>query len=234
MTAPHPVQLIAVVGGSGAGKGWFVARLCQLLGENACHLQLDDFYRDLSHLPLHVRARQNFDVPDAIDWPWAQRVLRACRTGEPTTIPGYNFATHCRTTGRTNWAPRPIVLVDGLWLLHPPEMRPLFALKIFLDTPADLRRRRRLARDVAERGYSREAIELQLRTAVAPMHDRYVEPQKNWADLVLTQPFQEMQLLELCDRLCPLLTHAGVLACWEHETFRAGLLGLLANHEYCN
>jgi uridine kinase len=234
MSAPNPVQVVAVVGGSGAGKGWFVNRLCRLLGGQACHLQLDDFYRDLSHLPLHVRAQQNFDVPEAIDWSWAQRVLRACRAGEPTSIPGYNFATHCRTAERPNWRPRPVVLVDGLWLLHPPEMRPLFALKIFLDTPPELRRRRRLARDVAERGYTREGVEHQLRTDVAPMHDRDVEPQKRCADLVLNQPFQETQLLELCDRLWPLLTDAGAIARWEHETFRAELIGLLANHEYCN
>ena len=225
---------MAVVGGSGAGKGWFVDRLCRVLAGNACHLQLDDFYRDLSHLPLSVRAQQNFDVPDAIDWAGAERVLRACRNGEPTAIPTYDFATHCRTDENIPWDPRPLVLVDGLWLLHPPEIRSLFALKIFLDAPADLRRRRRLARDVAERGYTREAIEHQLRTAVVPMHDRYVEPQKQWADIILTQPFQEKQILNLCDRLWPLLADTGVIPCWEHETFRAGLLDLLANHEYCN
>jgi uridine kinase len=233
MTAAHRVQLIAVVGGSGAGKGWFVERLCRVLGDKACHLELDDFYRDLSHLPLSVRAAQNFDVPDAIDWEWAQRVLCACREGEAVTIPGYNFATHCRTAGRTNWAPRPVVLVDGLWLLHRPEIRSLFALKIFLDTPASLRRKRRLVRDVVERGYSREAIEHQLRTAVLPMHERYVEPQKQWADLVLNQPFEEPQLTDLCDRLWTLLTNSAVIR-WEHETFRAELLSHLANHEYCN
>jgi uridine kinase len=234
MTDYHRVQLIAVVGGSGAGKGWFVERLCQVLGNHACHLELDDFYRDLSHLPLRERAAQNFDVPEAIDWDWALQVLRACRAGESATIPGYNFATHCRTAGRINWAPRPVILVDGLWLLHRPEIRTLFALKIFLDTPAPLRRERRLARDVAERGYDREAIEHQLRTAVVPMHDRYVEPQKSWADLVLHQPFEESQLVELCDRLWTLLTNAAVIARWEHETFRAELLSHLANHEYCN
>ena len=234
MTVSHPVLLIAVVGGSGAGKGWFVERLCHVLGDHACHLELDDFYRDLSHLPLRERAAHNFDVPDAIDWEWALQVLRACRAGERTSVPGYNFATHCRTTGRASWTPRSVVLVDGLWLLHRPEIRALFALKIFLDTPAPLRRERRLARDVAERGYSREAIEHQLRTAVLPMHDRYVEPQKAWADLVLHQPFEESQLVELCDRLWTLLTNAAVIARWEHETFRAKLLTHLANHEYCN
>ena len=230
----NPVQLIAVVGGSGAGKGWFVDKLCRLLGEKACHLQLDDFYRDLSHLPFERRAEQNFDVPDAIDWQGAERVLRACLAGQPTNLPSYNFATYCRATERTDWTPRPMVLVDGLWLLRPPEIRSLFTLKIFLDTPADLRRTRRLARDVAERGYTRERIEHQMTTMVTPMHDRYVEPQKEWADVNLAQPFRERELLHLSDRLWAVLARGAVVPCWERETFRAELLELLANHEYCH
>jgi uridine kinase len=233
MSRPHSVHLIAVVGGSGAGKGWFVERICRLLGEMACHLQLDDFYRDLSHLPLAQRAQQNFDVPDAIDWTQAERVLRDCRSGEPTVIPTYDFATHCRASP-ARWEPRRFVLVDGLWLLHRAEIRALFALSIYLDTPPELRHSRRLARDVAERGYTREAVERQLRTAVAPMHERYIEPQKAWADIVLAQPFSEGQLLDLSNRLWSLLTSAGANACWEHAAFRAELLGLLAHHEYCN
>ena len=234
MIAPHPVQLVAVVGGSGAGKTWFVERVCRVFAPNACQVQLDDFYRDLSHLPLPERARENFDVPESIDWAWAARVLRACRNGEPAAIPRYDFATHCRIAGHNAWEPRPLVLVDGLWLLHPPEIRSLFALKIFLDAPAGLRRRRRLARDVAERGYTRDAIEHQLRTAVVPMHDRYVERQKKWADVILTQPFQERQIADLCDRLLALAAGAGVIPAWEHESLRAGMLDLLAHHEYCN
>jgi uridine kinase len=234
MNASHPVQLVAVTGGSGAGKGWFVDRLRRVVGDKAGHLQLDDFYRDLSHLPFDRRVERNFDVPDAIDWEGAERVLRACRTGEPTTIPSYNFATYSRSAGRRDWEPRPVVLVDGLWLLRRPAIRALFELKIYLDTPAELRRTRRLARDVTERGYSRDLVEHQLRTAVVPMHDRYVEPQKRWADVVLIQPFQEDQLADLGDRLWALLTRAALKPCWEHETFRADIIELLANHEYCH
>jgi uridine kinase len=229
----QPARLIAVVGGSGAGKGWFVERLCRVLGNQACHLELDDFYRDLSHLPLSSRAQHNFDVPDAIDWDGAGEVLRACRVGECVSLPGYDFATHCRTASPRNWTPRPVVWVDGLWLLHRPEIRELFALKIFLDTPADLRHARRLTRDVTERGYTREAVERQLRTEVAPMHDRYVEPQKRWADVILIQPFQEAQLGDLSDRLWPLLTNGAGVPRWERETFRAELISNLAQHEYC-
>ena len=233
MNSRTPVRLIAVVGGSGAGKGWLVERLCRLLGADACHLELDDFYRDRSHLPLARRARLNFDVPAAIDWDGAQRVLRACRAGRATSLPRYDFATHSRATERTDWQPRPIVLVDGLWLLRPPAIRALFDLRIFLDTPTALRRSRRLSRDVAERGYTRAAVERQLRT-VLPMHTRYVEPQRKWADVVLTQPFQEEQLLGLAGRLWDVLRDAHLDEARDAETFRAELVALLSHHEYRN
>jgi len=203
MTTPVSVQLVAVVGGSGAGKGWLVARLSELLGDRVCHLQLDDFYRDRSHLPLAARAELNYDEPAAIDWDAAERVLRDCRAGRPAQVPVYDFATYTRSGGRETppWQPRQIVLVDGLWLLHTPHIRALFDLKIYLDTPADIRCTRRLTRDIGERGYSLDLVEHQLRTAVLPMHDRYVEPQRKWADVVLTHPLDPTQISTLAARI---------------------------------
>jgi uridine kinase len=234
MTAAPPSLLIAIVGGSGAGKGWFVERLCRLLGDRAARLQLDDFYRDRSHLPLARRARLNFDVPNAIDWDGAVRVLRECRAGLPTRLPRYDFATYSRVPAEPTWLPRPVVFVDGLWLLRPPAVRQLFDLTIYLDTPPELRHRRRLARDVTERGYRADEVERRLRTAVVPMHDRYVEPQKKHADVVLAQPFRENELLALADRLWAPLSRAQLVEPWMHETFRSELLSLLANHEHRN
>ena len=236
MKHAHPVQLIAVVGGSGAGKGWLVQRLCRLLGDKAGHLQLDNFYRDCSHLPMSRRARLNFDVPEAIDWDEAGRVLKDCQAGLPTRVPFYDFATHSRVPERasTLWTPRPVLFVDGLWLLRRPEIRALFDLSIYLDTPTGIRCSRRLSRDTIERGYTREAIEQQLQGAVLPMHTRHVEPQKKAADIVLTQPFREAELIALADALLTLLAGASLVHPWEHETFRAELVDLLANHEYCN
>lgn len=229
-----PVQLIAVVGGSGAGKGWLVDRLCRILGDKAGRLHLDDFYRDRSHLPMTRRAQVNFDQPTAIDWAQAERVLRDCRAGQPVRVPHYDFATHCRSGHVTLCLPRPIVFVDGLWLLRPPEIRALFDFTIYLDAPTVLRHSRRLARDVIERGYSAEAIERQLRTAVAPMHERYVEPQKRWADVVLAQPYRESQVAHLADRLWTIFAESALLPPWMHETFRAELFDALLAHEYCH
>ena len=148
--------------------------------------------------------------------------------------PRYDFATYSRVPQPRFLCPRPVIFVDGLWLLRSAELRPLFDLKIFLDTPAALRHERRLIRDTLERGYSAGEVRERLRGKVLPMHDRYVEPQKRWADLVLAQPYHEAQVEQLANRLWTLLTRANVLPCWMHETFRAELLSLLVQHEYAS
>ena len=234
MTEAPPVTLIAIVGGSGAGKGWLIGKLRRLLGDCAGHLQLDDFYRDRSHLPPHRRARLNFDVPRAIDWDAAEQALRACRAGEAVALPRYDFATHSRHAEPARWTPRPVVFVDGLWLLRPPAVRELFDYSVFLDVPEPLRHQRRLARDVAHRGYTAAAVAYQLETNVAPMHARYVEPQKRHAHLVLAQPFRPAELATLARELGERLRGAGVLEPWQQEKFRADLLALLRNDEQRN
>jgi uridine kinase len=227
-----PVKLVAIVGGSGAGKGWLVSRLCEVLGDNANHLQLDNFYRDRSHMDPQRRARLNFDVPHAIDWDGAIRALCDCRAGTATRVPRYDFATYCRVTQDETWSPRPLVLVDGLWLLRSADVRRLFDLSLFLDVPEAVRHARRLARDVSERGYDATEVEHRLRTAVAPMHDRYVEPQKKWADVILEQPFQEADLLRLADRLWGLLLESELMPVTSHDEFRERLVSVLLDHEY--
>ena len=227
-------QLIAVVGGSGAGKSWLVDHLCRIIGENACRLSLDDFYRDRSHLPMAERGRVNFDVPAAIDWETAADVLRRARNGMSSVVPRYEFSTYSRRSSPQPWQPRPVVLVEGLWLLRSPELRGLFDLSVFLDTPASLRRARRIARDTVERGYGADAVRRRLVETVLPMHGRYVEPQKRWADLVLCQPYHPTAVERLAERLWPLVTTVGALPCWRHETFRAELLSLLVEHEYAS
>ena len=225
-----PRRMIAIVGGSGAGKGWLAARLCKLLGEQACHLSLDDFYRDRSHLPPSRRERVNFDVPGAIDWDCTEQVLNDCLTGQPTRVPRYNFTTHARLPASEPWKPKPLVFVEGLWLLRSPSTRRFFSLKIYLDCPASLRLSRRRARDVAERGRTADAVEHRFQR-IAPLHERYVEPQKKWADLVLAQPFSESELIRLAESLWSLLS-ADSPRPGMHQTFCADVLTLLETDEH--
>jgi len=231
MKTPRPSQLVAIVGGSGAGKGWLVERLRRVLGNQACHLSLDNFYHDRGDLAPARRARLNFDSPRAIDWPLAERTLRDCRAGRATPVPRYDFVTHRRRPAAGLWQPAPLVLVEGLSLLVHAPVRELFAFTIYLDCPADLRLRRRLHRDVAERGRSPGAVRCQFRRTVAPMHARHVAPQRQWADLTLTQPYRPADLRRLAARLWTLVTAPAPLRPWLRLPFQHELQTHLNHHE---
>src|SRR5215472_14508918 len=112
--------LVAIVGGSASGKTWLAERLKARLEGRAAHISLDNFYRDRSHLSPGRRARVNFDNPASIDWQTLRRVLSAVLRSRRTSLPGYDFKTHCRTRQQRVFTPKPIVLVEGLWLLRAP------------------------------------------------------------------------------------------------------------------
>jgi uridine kinase len=188
--------LIAIVGGSGSGKSWLAEKLQTALGSNTGRLSLDDFYRDRSHLSPVQRARINFDNPAAIDWTAFEHALNSCLRSQRTQIPQYDFRTHCRLLRSKTLKPKPIMFVEGLWLLRS-RTRKLFSFSIFLDSPMRLRLRRRLARDLTVRGRSRRSIQEQFRRTVEPMHRKYVAPQLRRADIVLPADWDEHDVLRL-------------------------------------
>lgn len=205
MSAKTPVRLVAIAGGSASGKTWLADQLQAVLGVQSSRLEQDHFYRDWSHLPPAERARVNFDDPAALDWAHFGLTLIELRAGEPSRRPIYDFHTHTRRSETVTAQPAPIVLVDGLWLLHRPEIRKLFDLRIFLHCPEEERLRRRLARDTLERGRTAEAVERQFRETVAPMHRQFVEPQARWADVVLHHPCAPEEVTALHEALLRLL-----------------------------
>jgi uridine kinase len=193
--------LVAIVGGSGSGKSWLADKLQAALGPKAGRLSLDDFYRDRSHLSTAQRARINFDRPAAIDWTAFQRVLNSCLHWRKVRIPRYDFKTHCRLSRSRVLKPKPIILVEGLWLLRSPRIRKLFGFRIFLDAPMQLRLRRRLARDVTDRGRSRKSVQAQFRKTVEPMHRKFVVPQGRLAHIVLQSSWGVREIDHLANRI---------------------------------
>jgi uridine kinase len=216
-------RLIAIAGGSGSGKTWLADRLQNLLGDKAGRLSLDNFYRDLSHLPPAARNGVNFDDPAAIDWVRFEETLRSLAAGRPTRIPQYDFKTHCRVADAAPIVPRPVTLIDGLWLLHRAPVRKLFDLRIYLDCPERERLRRRLVRDVAERGRSTASVRRQFRDTVAPMHRRFVAPQAHWANVVLTYPCSPDEVQDLNAAIWQTLQRHSIVPAWLRETVRAEL-----------
>lgn len=190
-------RFIAVVGGSGSGKSWLAANIRKQLGSEAGHLCLDDFYRDLGHLPEEERDEVNFDDPAAIDWEALRVVLECLERGDAARIPIYDFATHTRMPETRDFENAGLVVLEGLWLLHPVWLREKFAVSVFVDCPEEERLRRRIERDRLTRGRTEESVRRQFADHVQPMHARFVEPQREWATRRVNSPMSQTEHAEL-------------------------------------
>lgn len=199
--------LVAIVGGSGSGKTWLAEKLENAFFPNAVRLALDDFYRDRSHLPPGRRARINFDRPGAIDWVEVETAVRNLAAGCSARVPEYDFKTHCRLKTCKIIPPKPIVLLDGLWLLHRRSLRSRFRLRIFIECPMRVRLQRRLKRDSGSRGRTADSVRRQFKETVQPMHRRHVALQSLYADVVIRGTCSSKHIRRLVRRIragiCP-------------------------------
>jgi uridine kinase len=182
-----PPLLIGVVGGSGSGKTTVARAIYDFLGMNAAFIDMDAYYKDLSHLSFEERRLVNFDHPDSIDTALMVDHLERLRRGEPIQKPTYDYPAHTRAVATVNVVPRDVIVVDGILLFAEPKLRELFDIKIFVDVDDDVRFIRRLQRDVVERGRSVEDVIRQYLATVRPMHLEFVEPSKRWADVILPE-----------------------------------------------
>ncbi len=182
-----PPLLIGVVGGSGSGKTTVARAIHEFLGMNAAFIDMDAYYKDLSHLTLEKRRQVNFDHPDSFDTGLMADHLSRLRLGESILKPTYDFAAHTRAAAVVEVGPRDVILVDGILLFVDQRLRELFDIKIFVDVDDDVRFIRRLQRDVAERGRTVDDVIRQYLTTVRPMHLEFVEPSKRWADVILPE-----------------------------------------------
>ena len=185
---PQRPYLIGVAGGSNSGKTTIASRLAELVGnEHLSLIKLDSYYVSKSEEPLEQRAAANYDHPDAFDWELLNDHLAALTAGATVQVPVYDYAIHDRSDRCEPVAASRVVVVEGILVLWEPRLRERFDLKIFVDTPADLRVIRRLRRDVAERGRTPESILEQYLTTVRPAHERFIEPSKRHADVIVPE-----------------------------------------------
>ncbi|HSJ92188.1 MAG TPA: uridine kinase [Ilumatobacter sp.] len=189
---PHPhlrrPYLIGVAGGSNSGKTTIATRLAELIGdEHLSLIKLDSYYVERCDEPLEQRAAANYDHPDAFDWDLLNDHLAALTAGASVRVPVYDYTAHARSERFDTVRAARVVVVEGILVLWEPRLRERFDLKIFVDTPADLRIIRRLRRDVAERGRSPESILEQYLTTVRPSHERFIEPSKRHADVIVPE-----------------------------------------------
>lgn len=181
------VLVIGVSGGSGSGKTTFSRMLKANFGEQFCGLlHQDSYYRD-RHVEFdHDGGKVNFDHPDSVEFELMVRHLRALKSGENIEVPIYDFTTHRRLYECIHFPCRPVIIVDGILLFTQSEVRELLDFAYFIETEEELRYRRRLERDVRERGRTPEGVETQFLSHVKPMHDLFVEPSKRFADRIIS------------------------------------------------
>jgi uridine kinase len=184
---PRPF-LIAVAGGSSSGKTTIAERLVDMSGvEHVSLIKLDSYYVERLDEPVEQRAKANYDHPDAFDWALLNDHLAALTAGASVPVPVYDYTVHARSAEVRMVRPARIVVVEGILVLWEPALRERFDLKIFVDTPADLRFIRRLQRDVTERARTAESVVDQYLESVRPSHEQFVEPSKRYADVIVPE-----------------------------------------------
>jgi len=178
--------IIGIGGGTGAGKSTLARRLASVYAEiGTVILDQDSYYRDQSHLTFEQRILTNYDQPSALDEDLLRRQVRQLAAGEPIRKPRYCFTTHTRLAETDDVQPASLVILEGLMALCDERLRALMGMKIFVEADADVRLIRRLVRDVQERGRTLDSTVAQYRDSIRPMHRRYVDPTKAFADLVV-------------------------------------------------
>jgi len=180
--------VIGIAGGSGSGKTTVAHIIIERVGaEHIAFLQHDSYYKDLSNLPPNQRTQINFDHPDSLDNNLLIQHIQELKDYQPVEVPVYDFKNHTRTTKTVRIDPQPLILVEGILIFAEPGLRPLFDVKIFVDTDPDIRFIRRLERDIMERGRTTESVIQQYLRTVRPMHLDFVEPSKRYADVIIPE-----------------------------------------------
>ena len=184
----RPRVVLGVAGGSASGKSEVVREVVRLLGEERVSvIPHDAYYHDLSHLEMRERRRVNVDHPDSLETDLLLRHLRELVSGRPVELPVYDFATHTRRPRGRTVRPAPVLVVEGILVLAEVRLRALMDLKIFVDVDEEERLARRLDRDVRLRGRSSGSVRADHASRVQPMHERFVEPSRRWADMIIEE-----------------------------------------------
>lgn len=187
--------IIGIAGGSGSGKSTFAQRLKTAFPDHVSLISCDNYYLPHDDLPLEERALLNYDAPEALEFDLMVRHLEQLKNGQSALCPVYDFTLHTRSDRLTQIQPRPIILIDGILIFHDPALRACMDLKIYVETDADERILRRARRDMLERGRDLDSVIHQYLTTVKPMHNTYVNPTKEFADIILNGGKNEQAFL---------------------------------------
>ena len=191
-------MIIGISGGTGSGKTTVAKSILEAVNaEDVVFIQQDSYYRNLKDLPLDNKQAANFDHPDALDNDLLVHHVRRLKAGYAVELPLYDFKTDTRLSETVLIEPKPIVIIEGILIFYDTRLLEQMDIKVFVDTPDDIRFIRRLRRDVAERGRTVESVIEQYLATVRPMHMQFVEPSKRYADVIIPEGGHNLVSIDL-------------------------------------
>ncbi len=191
------VMVIGIAGGTGSGKTTITRRLMQRFGSDVSVIYHDNYYKAHHNMPYEERCKLNYDQPEAFDTDQLIEAVRALKKGRSVVCPVYDYSVHDRSDETITVKPARVVIVEGILIFENKELCDLMDIKVFVDADADVRILRRIVRDVRDRGRSLESVVNQYLNTVKPMHERYVEPSKRNADIIVPEGGHNRVALEL-------------------------------------
>ena len=192
------IMIIGIAGGTGSGKTTVVRKILESLEESTVAvIPQDSYYNDQSHLPLDVRKKTNFDHPDAFEWSLLSKHIAELKAGRAIEQPTYSYLTCTRLEDTVHVEPKEVIIVEGIMALYDKNIRDQMDLKIFVDAAPDERLLRVIVRDIAERGHPLEMLIDKYRNVLKPMHDEFIEPTKQYADIIIPNGGNNVQAIEM-------------------------------------
>ena len=191
------VLVVGIAGGTGSGKTTLMRNIMARFEGQVTVLSHDNYYKRLDDLTLEQRSELNYDEPNSIETDLMVQHLTQLRRGQAVDCPVYDFAVHNRSSEMIHLEPKPVIIVEGILIFENEPLRELMDIRLFVDTDADVRLCRRIARDVNKRGRTLESVLTQYQKTVKPMHEKYVEPSKKYANLVVPEGGKNMVALDM-------------------------------------
>jgi len=181
------ILVIGIAGGTGSGKTTLMKNLVEQFQDHVTVLSHDNYYKRHDDLTYEERCKLNYDEPAALETDLMARHLDQLRQGQAIDCPVYDFTVHNRSNETVHIVPKQVIIVEGILIFENQPLRDLMDIRIFVDTDADVRLCRRIKRDVNKRGRSLESVLTQYQQTVKPMHEKYVEPSKKYAHVVVPE-----------------------------------------------
>lgn len=190
-------MIIGIAGGTGSGKTTLTKKLQSIFGPDVSVVYHDNYYKKHVGMTYEQRAALNYDHPDSFDTALMVSDLKRLAAGEVIHCPVYDYTIHNRSDQTVEVRPTKVVVVEGILIFENKELRDLMDIKIFVDTDADVRILRRILRDVKERQRSLDSVIDQYLTTVKPMHEQFVQPSRQYADIVVLEGGRNLVALDM-------------------------------------